>query len=76
MEDVVDDLEKRSVADLEREAALIRAWIRDLTAPKQARLRQIRAELERRAAMVGETVVDGARVKDERAERVMTKAVR
>ena len=35
----------RRVEELRREERAIRAYIRDLTADKQARLRQIRAEL-------------------------------
>lgn len=38
-------MKTEKVEELEREAKLIRAWIRDVTGPKRARLREIRAIL-------------------------------
>jgi len=38
-----------SVAELHQEKDLIRVWIRDVNAPKRARLREISKEIERRA---------------------------
>jgi len=41
------------VDELIREERLILAWLRDVTAAKQARLAEIRAELRRRSAAAG-----------------------
>lgn len=38
-------MDQARIAELGRERRVIRAWIRDVTAEKQARLMQIRAEL-------------------------------
>ena len=35
-----------TVEELRREEALIKAWIRDITAPKMARLREIRGKMK------------------------------
>ena len=45
-------VEKRpaTAEDLRREARVIEAWLRDVTAPKQQRLREIRFELRELAA--------------------------
>lgn len=45
--------ERKTAETLRREARVLTAWIRDVTAPKQARLRQIRAELEAMRAESG-----------------------
>ena len=37
-----------TIEELRREARLLRAWIRDVTVRKQARLREIEAEIKRR----------------------------
>ena len=42
------DVSGMTVAELRREAAAMRAWIRDVTGPKRARLCAIMAEIERR----------------------------
>ena len=39
-------MKRQTVEDLKREEALILNWIRDVTAPKQARLREIRCKLK------------------------------
>ena len=39
-------MKRETVEDLKREEALILNWIRDVTAPKQARLREIRCKLK------------------------------
>ena len=41
---------ERTIEELKREARVIRAWIRDISAEKQVRLREIRAELRRLGA--------------------------
>jgi hypothetical protein len=42
------DVGEMTDAELRREAATLRAWIRDVKAPKSARLREISAEIEHR----------------------------
>ena len=42
------DVSEMTVAELRREATTLRAWIRDVKAPKSARLREIAGEIERR----------------------------
>jgi hypothetical protein len=39
-------VKRETVEDLKREEALILNWIRDVTAPKQVRLREIRCKLK------------------------------
>jgi len=39
-------LKRKTIEDLKREEALILSWIRDVTALKEARLREIRSKIE------------------------------
>lgn len=39
-------MRSETVEELRREEALIKAWIRDITAPKMARLREIRGKMK------------------------------
>ena len=39
-------MKRKTVEDLKREEALILSWIRDVTALKEARLREIRSKIE------------------------------
>ena len=46
---------ERRIAELQEEARLIRAWLRDVTEKKQARLRDIAAEIEALQAGITES---------------------
>ena len=47
-------LGEMKVHELRRELRLLGAWIRDVNAPKQARIREIKAEIGRREEMAAE----------------------
>ena len=47
-----------TIAELRRQRELICVWIRDVNAPKRARMREISEEIERRSAKLGSTVVE------------------
>ena len=44
-----------TVEELRREQDVISVWIRDVNAPKQARIRELSAEIERREQEMGES---------------------
>jgi hypothetical protein len=47
-----------TLAELRQERDLLGVWIRDVNAPKRARMRDISTEIERRSAKLGSTVVE------------------
>ena len=45
---MVSKVETMALLDMRRELDMIRVWIRDITTPKQERMREISKEIERR----------------------------